>query len=445
MGNIQKTTLAQYQAIVAEILTEAKKHGATQAEAAASVDIGLHATARLGKVEVVEFTRDKNIGITVYKDQQKGSVNINEISSKAIQEAVKKACQIAKFTEKDDCAGLAAPERMATQIPDLDLYHPQRLTAEQAIGMAIECEAIGLEADPKIVNSEGASISSSESHYVYGNSHGFLGAFPSTTHSLSCVLIGKENDAMQRDYDYTVARDPQELRTGQQVAQSAATRTLSRLGARKIKTCQAPVLFEPQVAKSMISHFIQAISGGNLYRRSSFLLDQLDKVVFPSKINMIESPLLPKALGSVPFDQEGVAVKERNIVSEGRLASYVLGSYSARKLGMETTGNAGGVHNLSMSHDGLDFNALLQQMGTGLLVTELMGHGVNITTGDYSRGAAGFWVESGQIQFPVEEITIAGQLKDLFLNLVAVGNDIDKRGNILSGSLLFDSMTIAGN
>lgn len=431
--------------VVTDVLKKAKDLGMDAAEAGLSYESGLSVTVRMGEVETIEFNHDKSLGITVYKGQKKGSVSTSDINPSALNATLEAACRIATFTEDDVCSGLADADRMAEVIPDLDLYHPWDITAEEAIVWARDCETTARTLDPKIVNSEGATFSTHQRFRVYGNSHGFLGAYPSSRYSLSCVVIAKEKDTMQRDYDFTVARDGQDLEPRGRVGQRAAERTLRRLNARKIKTCDAPVIFAAEIAGGLMGSFIAAISGGNLYRKSSFLLDYLDKRVFPKFIQITEQPHLLKGLGSAPFDQEGVATKQHDIVEDGILQSYVLSSYSARKLGLKTTGNSGGIHNLVVSHSQYSLPELLKGMNKGLLVTELLGHGVNIVTGDYSRGAAGFWVENGEIQYPVDEITIAGNLKDMFSNLVAVGNDTEKRSNILTGSLWIDHMTIAGN
>lgn len=431
--------------IVTDVIKKAKDLGMDAAEAGLSYESGLSVTVRMGEVDTIEFNQDKSLGITVYKGQKKGSVSTSDIHPDALKTTLEAACRIATYTEDDPCSGLADADRMADAIPDLDLYHPWDITPEQAIIWAKDCETTARTLDPKIVNSEGATFSTHQRFRVYGNSHGFLGAYPSSRYSLSCVVIAKAQDSMQRDYDFTVARDGQDLEPRARVGQRAAERTLRRLNARKIKTCEVPVIFAAEIAGGLMGSFIAAISGGNLYRKSSFLLDHLDKRVFPEFIQIEEAPHLLKGLGSAPFDQEGVATKKHSIVQDGILQSYVLSSYSARKLGLKTTGNCGGIHNLIVSHSQYSLPDLLKGMNKGLLVTELLGHGVNIVTGDYSRGAAGFWVENGEIQYPVDEITIAGNLKEMFSNLVAVGNDTEKRSNILTGSVWVDRMTIAGN
>lgn len=427
------------------VLEEAKKLGATSAEAGISIESGLSTTVRLGSVETIEFNHDKGLGLTVYFGRRKGSISSTDIRHEALQTAIAAACNIAKYSEEDPAAGIAEATDLAKELPDLQLYYPWNITPEEAIHWAKECEDAARSFDPRITNSEGASLSTHARFRVYGNSHGFLGAYPSSSHSMSCAVIGQSGAMMQRDYDFTVSRDPKHLNSWSKVGKSAAERTLRRLSSRKIKTTQAPVLIAAEIAPGLIGSFIAAISGGNLYRKATFLLDQLEKQIFPAFVQMEEMPHIIGGLGSAPFDQEGVATKQHDIVREGILKSYVLSSYSARKLGMKTTGNAGGLHNLIVSHSNLDLQGLIKKMDRGLIVTEMMGHGVNLVTGDYSRGAAGFWVENGEIQYPVEEITIAGNLKDMFLNLVAIGSDTEKRSNIQTGSLLFDKMTIAGN
>ena len=446
-GNVDTASWDQLKELVSDVLKSSMRNGVTAVEVGAGIDSGLSTSVRKGEVETIEFNRDKSLGLTIYKGKSKGSVSTTDISRDAIESAIEAACRIAGHTEDDEYAGLADKEFMAKDIPDLELFHPSTLTPEQSVDYAKNCEQAALGYDDRISNSEGASFSTFERFRVYGNSHGFLGAYPSTRYSLSCSVIGKEpgNDAMQRDYDYTIARDLSALLPAQQVGEKAAEKTIARLGSRKIKTCQSPVIFAPSVATSLWGCLVSAISGGNLYRKSSFLLDQLNKKIFPEFISVKESPHLLQGLGSAPFDSEGVATSEREIISEGILSSYVLSSYSARRLGMVTTGNAGGVHNLSMTHSDKDLNTLIKEMNKGLVVTELMGHGINIVTGDYSRGAAGFWVENGEIQFPVSEITVAGNLKDMFQNIKAVGNDLDHRSNIITGSVLISEMTIAGD
>ena len=431
--------------LVQEILREAHQLGASAAEAAASQDAGAVVTVRLGEVETVEYTRDNGLGVTVYFGTRKGSASTSDLSVEAVRDSVAAACAIARHTMEDPCAGLADAGELATEVPDLDLYHPWDLSVEQAIALAIECEAAALEADARITNSEGTTLSSHSGVQVYGNSHGFIGGYPSSRHSLSCAVVGEEADAMQRDYWWTVARASQELETPVDVGHRAAERALARLGARKLSTRRAPVLFQAEVAVSLLRHLLSAIKGGSLYRRASFLLDQLGQPIFPEFVHIHESPHLVGALGSAPFDGEGVATRARDLVRGGVLEGYVLDSYSARKLGMRTTGNAGGVHNLRIDPTGMDRAELMKRMDRGLLVTELMGQGSNTVTGDYSRGATGFWVENGAIQYPVEEITIAGNLKGMFRALVAVGTDDGIPGATKTGSWLVEEMTIAGD
>ncbi|HEX2237813.1 MAG TPA: metalloprotease PmbA [Gammaproteobacteria bacterium] len=446
MGQIQTTQLGLdgLKGLAELVLDEAKRQGATSAEVDVSVNSGLSVTARLGAVETLEHHKDQGVAVTVYLGTRKGSSSSSDLDAGALKETVRAACRIARYTAEDECAGLADAALMAHDYPDLDLDHPWNLSAEQAIGLAIECETAARDTDPRISNSEGATVSHLRGTAVYGNTHGFIGGYRATRHSLSCAVIGQQMNHMQRDYWYSVARDSRLLDSPQTVGRIAAERTLKRLGARRLGTCQAPVLFEAGVARSLLGHFVGAVSGGALYRKASFLLDHAGKQVFPNFVHIHEQPHLKRSLGSAPFDDEGVATQPRDLVIGGVLQGYVLSSYSARRLGLKSTGNAGGVRNLIIDPGTCDLAGLMKQMDTGLLVTELIGHGVNMVTGDYSRGAAGFWVEGGEIQYPVEEITIAGNLKDMFLGLQAVGNDIDKRGNIRSGSILIERMTVAG-
>jgi PmbA protein len=439
-----KQRQGQLEQLVSDLLAEAKRQGASAAEAGVSSDAGLSVNVRMGEPETIEYTRDNGLGVTVYFGKRKGSASTSDLSPEAVQETVQAACNFARYTSEDPCAGLADAELMAKQIPDLDLYHPWHLEVDQAIAIAQTCEAAAREQDSRIVNSEGASLNSHNGLQVYGNSHGFIGGFPASRHSLSCAVVGKQGDSMQRDYWYTLSRIGEALEGAEAVGQRAAERTLARLGARRIATREAPVLFQADVAVGLLRSFIGAIRGGALYRKASFLLDQLGQPVFPPFVRIHEQPLLPRGLGSAPFDSEGVATQTRDFITEGVLRSYVLDSYSACKLGMHTTGNGGGVRNLRIDSGTLDRQALLQRMDTGLLVTELMGHGVNNVTGDYSRGAAGFWVERGEIQYPVEEITIAGNLKTMFMGLLEVGTDIETRTSVQTGSWLIDRMMIAG-
>lgn len=430
--------------IIDDLLKEAKKQGASGAEASLSIDDGLSVTARLGDVETIEYHCDQGLGVTVYFGQRKGSASSTDLSPESIRETVTAACSIARFASADEFAGLPEPSALATAFPDLALCHPWAINAEQAKALAIECEQVARDFHADISNSEGATVNTHQGISVFGNSLGFIHGYDSTRHSLSCSVLGQRGESMQRDYWYSVARNALDLEAASAIGRKAAERTIKRLDARRISTRQCPVMFAPEVAGGLIGAFVGAISGGNLYRKTSFLLDSLGQQVFPAFVRIYEQPLLKNALGSSAYDAEGVTTQTRDIVKNGVVQGYVLSSYSARKLGLKSTGNAGGVHNLQISAGEDDFAAMLKRMDTGLLVTELMGQGVNNVTGDYSRGASGFWVERGEIQYPVEEITIAGNLKDMFKNLVAVGSDIDFRGNIRCGSILLEQMSIAG-
>ena len=443
---VDGSRIPELESIVAESLRRARELGATQAEADVSLQKGLTTTVRLGEVETVEYQRDRGMGITVYFGQRKGSASTADLSPKAVAETVEKACDIARYTAEDDCAGLADPSELARDIPDLDLDHPWDITPEQAVETARICEAAGREVDARITNSEGASVGSHRGVRVYGNSHGFLAGYPSTSHSVSCVLLAQVGDDMQRDYWYSSTRDARDLEAAAIIGRKAGERAVQRLGARKLKTQVARVLFAPEVARGLIGHFLGAVRGSSQYRKSSFLLGSAGSQVFPPFVQLRERPHIRKALGSSPFDGEGVATRDRELVQDGVLQGYVLGSYSARKLGLKTTGNAGGTHNLLVetTPGGAPFEALLRELGTGLLVTELMGQGVNGVTGDYSRGASGFWVENGVQAYPVHEITIAGNLKDMYRNIAAIGSDVDLRGGVRVGSILISGMTIAG-
>lgn len=432
------------EALVETVLQEARKQGATQAEAGVSIESGLNLSVRMGDVETLEYQRDRGLGITVYFGQRKGSASTSDLSPQAVTDAVRAASSIARYTAEDACAGLADAGLMARELPDLDLCHPWALEPEQAIEIARQCESAARAFDKRITNSEGASVTSHRGMRVYGNTHGFVGSYESTSHSLSCSVIGSEGDSMQRDYWYTTARDANELETAAAVGQRAAKRTVARLGARKLSTRKAPVLFVPEMARGFLGHFLGAMRGGAQYRQASFLLDGVGKQVFPEFVQLSERPHLRGALASAAFDNEGVATRDRELADHGVATTYLLDSYSARKLGLQTTGHAGGVRNLIVKPGEYDFAGLLHEMGTGLVVAELIGQGVNGVTGDYSRGAAGFWVEHGEIAYPVEEITIAGNLRDMYRNVVAVGNDVDLRGSIRTGSILVSEMTIAG-
>jgi PmbA protein len=440
-----KQRQAELEQKIEDLLAEAKRQGASAAEAGISSDTGLAVTARMADVETIEHTRDNGLGVTVYFDQRKGSASTSDLSTEAIKETVAAACNIARYTSEYEFTGLADAQLMAANLPDLDLYHPWTIEVEDIIELVKECESAALEQDPRITNSEGATLNSHSGIQVYGNSHGFVGSYPSSRHSLSCSVIGQEGESMQRDYWYTVARAAEDLEAPKEVGTKAADRTLARLGARKIDTCQTAVLFQAETAVSLLRSLTSALNGTTLYRQASFLLDHLGKQIFPDFVHIQENPLLQRGLASAPFDNEGVATKPRDLVHDGILQSYILNSYAARKLGMQTTGNAGGVRNLSIDPGAMDLAGLLKKMDRGLLVTEMMGQGVNIVTGDYSRGAAGFWVENGKIAYPVEEITIAGNLKEMFQKLIAVGSDEERRGSIRTGSWLIENMMVAGN
>lgn len=427
-----------------EALKQAKQMGASAAEVGVSHSTGLSVTVRQGETETLEHNNDTGLALTVYFGQSKASASTSDLRKEAIADTVKAACGIAKHTQADEYSGLADAALMATEFPDLSLYHPWDIEAEQAISLALECEQAGRDVDARITNSEGATLSSHDGGRVYANSHGFVGSTKSSRHSLSCTLIADDDRGMQRDYWYDIARDGTELDAASTIGIRAAKNTLRRLNAQTIKTGSYPVIFAAEMAPSLFGQLIGAIRGGALYRKSSFLLDHLGKQIFPDFIHIHEQPHLLKALGSAAYDGEGVATKTRDIVSNGILESYVLDNYSARKLGMTTTANSGGVHNLTVDSGEHDFASLLKQLDTGVVVTETMGMGINIVTGDYSQGAAGFWVENGEIQYPIDEFTIANNLRDMFMGIQAVGNDIEKRGNTRTGSILLDNMTIAG-
>ncbi|MHC1480293.1 metalloprotease PmbA [Frateuria aurantia] len=426
-----------------EVIRRARAAGASQAEVAASVDSGLSVNVRMGEVETVEHTRDRGFGLTVYFGKRKGSASTADLHPESIQATLEQACAIARYTEEDPASGLADPERMATEFPDLDLWHPWELDTEAAIELGLQIEAAG-RSHAGITNSEGASVQCGQGVSVYANSHGFVGRERGSRHSLSLSLIAGEGQGMQRDYWYDSVRDVADFMSPQALGDKAAERTLARLGGRSLSTRQAPVLFAPEVARSLIGHLISAVSGGALYRRASFLLDRVGTQVLPEWMSLVERPRLLRGPASTAFDAEGVATRDNPLVEGGRLQRYLLSSYSARKLGLESTGNAGGVHNLIVEGAHGDFNSMLQQLGTGLLVTELIGQGVSVVTGDYSRGAAGFWVENGVIAYPVEGITIASSLQEMFPGIRAVGTDVDPRASIRTGSILIDRMTIAG-
>jgi len=426
-------------------LEEAGGRGASSSEAAASLSQGLSVNVRKSEIETVEHTRDRNLVVSVYFGQRTGSASTSDYSPAAVKETVLAACNIAKWTEEDRCIGLADPERLAQDVMDLDLYHPWTPSVEEASSLALECEASALGADARIVNSEGASVDAHQGVEVYGNSLGFIGHTQKSRQGISCSVIAGVGDSMQRDYWYSSARRLGDLDTPVQVGDQAARRTLRRLGARRVPTCKVPVIYEAPVASSLLGHFISAISGGALYRKASFLLDHLDKKIFPEFVRIHEQPLIVGGMGSAAFDGEGVATSARDIVSDGILRGYVLGSYSARRLDMQTTGNAGGVHNLTIDTGDQNLEQMISGIDEGFLVTELIGFGINNVTGDYSRGAAGLWIENGEIAYPVEEVTVAGNLKDIFQNIAAIGNDVDPRRSTRCGSILVEGLTIAGD
>ena len=436
--------ISQVKDAVAEVLEHAKKLGATAAEAAMSSTSGLSVSTRMGEVETIEFNQDGGLGISVYVGNNKGSASTADLSPKTLRTVVEKAIDIAKFTSDDPFNGVADKELLEFAPKDLDLYHPWDVSPEQGIEFCHAAEQAALNADERIVNSDGASFSSHQGLRVYGNSHGLIAGFPRTRHSISTMVIGKDGEQMQRDSAYTVARDQAGLNDAAAVGLEAAAETLAKLNSQKLGTMKVPVIFRADIANSLFGHLVSAIGGGALYRKSSFLLDSLGTQVFSNCVNIAERPHILKGLASSPFDSEGVKTFDREIIQGGELQTYLLASYAARKMNMTPTGHAGGIHNWLVEQTHSDLTALLKTMGTGLLVTELMGQGVNTVTGDYSRGAAGFWVENGEIQYPVSEITIAGNLKDMFKGISAIGGDIERRGGIQTGSVLIEQMQIAG-
>jgi len=435
----------QLRQIATDVLDYARQRGASSAEMEVSEGAGQTVTARQGEVETIEYNRDKGIGVTTYVGQKRGHASTTDFTPRAIRDTVDAALSIARFTAVDDCAGLADPDTLARDILDLDLWHPWDMPVERAIELAQGCEAAGYACDPRLTNSEGATISTQGAHFIYANTLGFMAGFPSSRHSVWCALVAGKNDDMHREDWFETSRDAAELPDVASVGRRAGERAVRRLGSRKIATTQAPVLFEAPIAAGLLGHFVSAVSGGNLYRKTSFLIDSMDKEVFSRLVNVRERPHIAKGLASTPFDDEGVATRAREVVKDGVVQGYFLGTYSARKLGLKSTGNAGGNHNLELRDTGADFAGMLKALGTGLLVTELMGHGINPVTGDYSRGAAGFWVEKGEIAYPVQEITIAGNLNEMFRGIAAVGNDVVLRGSRYCGSILIDRMTIAGD
>lgn len=446
MSNIQNITFDshKFEEISQSILKQAKERGASQAEVVVAANKGFSVGAHGGDVETVEYHQDKSIEIKVYFGKRSGSSSLSDMQPEAVSAAVEAACHIAKFTDEDPMSGLADKSELAFNYPKLDLSFPWPISVERAIEIACACEKEALAYDKRIMSAEEVSVATGEGYFMYANSEGFVGHFPHSRHEISCVLIGKQGDEMQRDYSYTVAVHPHELIHPDIVAKEAAERTVKRLGARKLPTMKTPVIFAAEEARSLIGSFVAAISGGSLYRKSSFLVDHLGKKIFPSFMHIQEFPFLPHALGSSPFDGDGVATRENVFIEDGVLTNYILGVYSARKLGMKTTGNAGGVHNLVVKTGNKNFTELLKTMNTGLVITEMMGNGVNLVTGDYSRGVGGFWVENGEIQYPVHEITIAGKLQDMYAGIVEIGNDVDIRGNVRTGSILINEMMVAG-
>ena len=442
---------AELREMAGEVLARAKRGGAAACDCEVSEAYGLTVTVRKGKPDTIEHNRDRSLGITVYLGERpkvrRGHASTSDLSRAALEQTVDAALAIARHTAEDDAAGLPEPDLLARETKDLDLFHPWELSTEEAIALAKRCEDAAFATAPVIRNSEGATVSTQQSQFVLANSLGFVGGYPGSRHYLSCAVIAEQKGLMQRDDWYSSSRVPTKIAEPRALGRYAASRAAARLGARKIATCQAPVLFEAPVAIGLVGHFCSAANGGNLYRKTSFLMDALGSEVFAPGLEIEERPFERQGAASTPFDDEGVATRERVVVRSGVLEGYFLGSYAARKLGMKTTGNAGGHHNLVVRWrgDSPDFAGMLRKMGRGLLVTELLGHGINLVTGDYSRGAAGYWVEGGEIQFPVEEITIAGNLRDMFKGIVAVGSDVLVRSGRSSGSILIDNMTIAGD
>jgi len=439
------TTPDSLRQLAADIIAYARRQGASASVAEVSAGLGQTVSVRQSEIETIEYNRDKGLGVSVYLGQRHGHASTSDFSRQAMQDTVQAALNIARFTAEDDCAGLPEEALLAHDWQDLDLYHPWPIDVAQAVELARDCERAAFAADRRIVNSEGASVNVNSGSFVLANSLGFNGGYTSSRHSVGCAVIAGKGKAMQRDYWYSTARHPADILKVEEIGRIAAERTVRRLKARKLPTMQCPVLFEAPVAASLFGHFVGAVSGGSLYRKSSFLLDRLDEPVFSPLVQVEDVPDIARGLGSSPFDNEGVRCRRRTIVEDGVLRGYFLGTYSARKLGMHSTGNAGGTHNLLVRPGALDFAGLLRQMGRGLLVTELLGHGVNAVTGDYSRGAAGFWVEHGEIQYAVEEITIAGNLKEIYKNIVAIGNDVLVQGSRQCGSVLVEHMAVAGS
>ena len=430
--------------LIQQILDEAKRQGATAAEADIGTGAGLTVTTRLGEVEKIEHERDKGLGMTVFFGHQKGSASSSDFNETAIKETVTAACNIARFASEDPYADLPDADLMATEVPELDLYHPWEISPEDAIKLAVDCEAIAKAEDKRINNSDGTSVSTYAGNHFYGSTNGFIDGWHWSSHTIDCTVIAETKSGMQRDGWYSKARNRDDLQSIHDIAKEAAKRTTQRLDAKKLSTRSCPVIFEAPIASGLFSAFVTAISGGSIYRKASFLLDKIDEQIFPEHIHIHERPHLKGALGSVPFDDEGLATRNRDLIIDGVLQGYVLSSYSARKLGLQPTANAGGVHNLTIDTSSHDLEELIKQMNTGLLITDMIGFGINQITGDYSRGAAGFWVENGELQYPVEEITVAGNLTEMYKQIIHIGNDVDPRNNILTGSVLIENMTIAG-
>jgi PmbA protein len=440
---------AELRSLAQTVLDHARRAGASGCDCDVSESHGLSVTVRKGRPDTVEHNRDRSLGVSVYWGERpkasRGHASTSDFSPAAIAQTVQAAAAIARHTAQDDCAGLPDAELLARDIPELDLFHPWAVSTDEAIELARRCEAAAFAVSRKIRNSEGATVSARHSQFAFANSLGFVGGYAATRHWLACAVIAEDKGLMQRDDWYSASRLPGKLADPVALGRYAGERALARLGARKIATCQAPVLFEAPVAVQLLGHFVSAVNGGNLYRKTSFLVDSLGKQVFSPIVRIDERPHEPQAMASAPFDEEGVATRSRSIVADGVVEGYFLGSYSARKLGMKSTGSAGGHHNLVVRSEGPDFVGMLRRMQRGLLVTELMGQGVNLVTGDYSRGAAGYWVEGGEIRFPVEEITIAGNLKEMFRQIAAIGSDVLVRNGRSSGSILVENMTIAGD
>ena len=436
---------ASLASVAEQVLEVARAGGASSAETEVSQAFGLSVTVRKGDTETIAYNRDKGIGVSVYVGTRRGHASTADFSRSAIEDTVAKALAIARYTAEDDCAGLADPGLFARAWPDLDLYHPWDLSVDEAIGLGLECEAAALAVDRRLTNSDGATVSRHEGEFVYANTLGFSGGYPTSRHGIYCSVIGEDASGMQREDWYSAARTPADLQSAAIVGRIAGERTVRRLGAKQVATGEFPVVYEAPVATGLIGHYVNATSGGSLYRKSSFLLDSRGKQVFAPHVTIREEPHLPRGQASAPFDDEGVATHPRDVVRGGVVQGYFLGSYSARKLKLASTGNAGGNHNLVVSHGDEDLAQLLRRMGRGVLVTELLGQGVNPVTGDYSRGAAGYWIEDGEIAYPVEEITIAGNLSRMYRDIISIGRDVDARGSRHCGSVLIGAMTIAGN